>query len=325
MEHTIAETVESFLGVYAASRSANTERTYRIAMEAFRQMLAEQDIPYSSSVDILTEKLFNDFSNYLKIYSIATESLYIGVARNYYEYLIAEGIREFNLTQIRFIIRNRTRKQGERIPDFPRQNIEKLIDYAANEIPYLPTEDHNKKLINLRDSAFIVTLVDTGLRVTEACTLSRNMIDWCANRATIIGKGDKQAIVRFSNRSIAALENYLSERIELDESSGETISKLPIFARHDKGAKNKVLGITAKTGRVIVQQRVQECLGEAVKGTITPHSFRHYFVTNVLRQTGNMKVTQDLARHSSIGITQRYVHLANDELDTQYNKVFNGY
>ena len=29
--------------------------------------------------------------------------------------------------------------------------------------------------------------------------------------------------------------------------------------------------------------------------------------------------------YSSIGITQRYVHLANDELDTQYNKVFNGY
>ena len=58
MEHTIAETVESFLGVYAASRSANTERTYRIAMEAFRQMLAEQDIPYSSSVNILSEKMF---------------------------------------------------------------------------------------------------------------------------------------------------------------------------------------------------------------------------------------------------------------------------
>ena len=58
-------------------------------------------------------------------------------------------------------------------------------------------------------------------------------------------------------------------------------------------------------------------------GTITPHSFRHYFVTTVLRASGNMKLAQELARHSSIAITQRYAHLSDDELDRGYDDIFN--
>ncbi|MCK5319167.1 MAG: tyrosine-type recombinase/integrase, partial [Anaerolineales bacterium] len=68
---------------------------------------------------------------------------------------------------------------------------------------------------------------------------------------------------------------------------------------------------------------VREALGPEATGTITPHSFRHYFVTTVLRGSGgNLKLAQELARHRNIAVTQRYAHLSDDELDRGYHDIF---
>jgi integrase len=111
-------------------------------------------------------------------------------------------------------------------------------------------------------------------------------------------------------------------RAQLDGASRRPLSSLPLFARHDRGAGKKVLPITTRTGQNIINERVRESLGEGAVGTITPHSFRHYFVTTVLNATGNLKLAQELARHTNIAITQRYAHLSNDELDRGYFEVF---
>jgi integrase len=108
----------------------------------------------------------------------------------------------------------------------------------------------------------------------------------------------------------------------LDGKSRKPLSALPLFARHDKGAGSKVKPITPTTGRNIVSERVQEVLGDEAIGTITPHSFRHYFVTRVLSVTKNLKLAQNLARHQNIAVTQRYAHLSDDELDRGYWEVF---
>jgi integrase len=101
------------------------------------------------------------------------------------------------------------------------------------------------------------------------------------------------------------------------------LTSLPIFARHDKGAGKKVKPITTTTGRNIVAKLVRECLGEGAVGSITPHSFRHYFVTTILRGSGgNLKLAQELARHKNIAVTTRYAHLADDELDEGYYNIF---
>jgi integrase len=176
----------------------------------------------------------------------------------------------------------------------------------------------------LRDKAFLFTLADTGLRVHEACALRRGDVDWNEGRAVLIGKGDQQAVVRFSNRALRTLKDYMASRASLDGSSGRPLATLPLFARHDKGAGKKVLPISTTTGRAIVAKRTQEALGESAVGTVTPHSFRHYFVTSVLRGSGgNLKLAQELARHKNIAVTQRYAHLSDDELDRGYHEIFN--
>lgn len=322
-ETSICRSIDMFIENISLSRSENTERTYSNAMNAFKQMLSESGYDLEGSVNTLSEKIFGDFAKYLKAYSPATENLYINVAKNYFEFLAAEGICDFNLYQTKLLIKNRTRKPGIRLPQFPQHDIESVLEYAQNKIPCLPCENETDKLINLRDAAFLITLADTGLRIHEACNLRRGTIDWFSYKAIIIGKGNKEAVIRFSERSIRMLKTYLNERAVIDGATGSVLAALPVFARHDKGAGNKILPITTKTGRQIVTERVAECLGKDAVGTITPHSFRHYFVTNVLKKTGNMKLAQEFARHSSLTITQRYTHLSNEDLDNTYDSIFN--
>nr|MBP6210942.1 tyrosine-type recombinase/integrase [Anaerolineales bacterium] len=147
-------------------------------------------------------------------------------------------------------------------------------------------------------------------------------MDWNEGQTIIIGKGNKQAVVRFTARSMQAIKDYLAQRAELDGNSGRQLSSLPLFARHDKGAGKKVKPMTTTTGRNIVKERVQQILGDELVGKITPHSFRHYFVTSVLRGTGNLALAQKLARHENIQVTERYTHLTNEELDKAYYDVF---
>jgi integrase len=184
------------------------------------------------------------------------------------------------------------------------------------------TSLQNERLRAMRDAAFLLTLADTGLRVHEACGLRRGDVDWNESRAIVIGKGNQPALVRFSSRSMKALKEYLSARASLDGRSGRPLTSLPLFARHDKGAGKKVKPITTTTGRNIVAERVEQILGKDSVGRITPHSFRHYFVTTVLRGSGNLKLAQELARHKNIQVTQRYAHLSNDELDKGYYEIF---
>jgi site-specific recombinase XerD len=139
----------------------------------------------------------------------------------------------------------------------------------------------------------------------------------------LIGKGDREAVVRFSRRALSALKDYLRARASYDGDSGRPLGTLPIFSRHDRAAGNKVLPISTTTGRAIVKARVIQAVGNNVAGAITPHSFRHYFVTTVLRGSGgNLKLAQELARHKNIAVTQRYAHLTDDELDRGYHEIF---
>jgi site-specific recombinase XerD len=242
-------------------------------------------------------------------------------AKGFYEFLVAERLADLNLPKVQLLLRQRSRRPGVRLPQFPRDDIEYIINYANNLVNYKP-DDERERLRALRDRAFLLTLSDTGLRVHEACKLRRGDIDWNEMKAVIIGKGDRQAVVRFSRRSIQALREYINARATLDGASGKPLTSLPLFARHDRGAGNKVKPITTRTGQNIIAERVRESLGESSVGAITPHSFRHYFVTTVLRSSGNLKLAQELARHRSIAVTQRYAHLSDDELDRGYTEIF---
>ena len=320
---TISQSIAAYLDSVTLARSESTARTYRNALNSFTQTLEDKNLPPEETpIDDFSEDAIVWFATALKDNAPATERLYLTAVTGFYEYLAAEQLTEINLPRLRLLIRQRARRPGQRLPQFPRDAIEQVLTYA-DELRTRPVETDAERFRNLRDRAYLLTLSDTGLRVHEACGLRRGDLDWNEGKAIILGKGDREAIVRFSNRSLGAVKDYLSARAGLDGASGRALTSLPLFARHDKGAGKKVKPITTTTGRNIVSQRVRECLGKAAVGSITPHSFRHYFVTTVLRGSGgNLKLAQELARHKNIAVTTRYAHLADDELDQGYFEIF---
>ncbi|MBL6983104.1 MAG: tyrosine-type recombinase/integrase [Anaerolineales bacterium] len=319
----ISQAIAAYLDSVNLARSDNTVLTYTKAMRAFAEVLTNNNHPPDETIiSELVEDAVLWVVSAMKDHAPSTERLYLTAVTGFYEYLVAEQLCEINLPRLRLLIRNRARRPGQRLPQFPREDIEKVLLYAL-KLAEQPAEDDVHRLRNLRDRAFLLVLADTGLRVHEACALRRGDVDWNEAKAIIIGKGDQEAVVRFSSRSLSALKNYLDARVALDGASGRPLTSLPLFARHDKGAGKKVLPVTTTTGRNIVRQRVREALGEKAVGTITPHSFRHYFVTTILRGSGgNLKLAQKLARHKNIAVTQRYAHLADDELDQGYYEIF---
>jgi site-specific recombinase XerD len=323
----ISEAINSYLSMIKLSRSKQTMLTYRNALRVFQEVLiAKIRIAENASIENLTEDFISVIAEHLKNYSPATEQVYMQAIKGFYEYVDSERLAEINLSRVRVLIRQRSRRPGFRFPQFPMDDIERLLVQTENVESIIPLNDNDDlssvRLRAYRDRAFLLTLADTGLRVHEACKLRRGDMDWNEQRAIVIGKGDKQAVVRFTARSIQAIKDYLAQRAALDGNSGRPLTSLPLFARHDKGAGKKVKPITPITGRRIVQERVAQLLGKEAVGTITPHSFRHYFVTSVLRGTGNLRYAQELARHKNIAVTQRYTHLTNEELDKAFYEVF---
>ena len=320
---TISQAISAYLDSVKLARSDNTLLTYTKALRTFSDVLADRSYPpEGTQIGALTEDAVLWVVSAMKDHAPSTERLYLTAIAGFYEFLVSEKLCEVNLPRLRLLIRNRARRPGQRLPQFPRDDIANVLLYALS-LAEMPAEDENQRLRDLRDRAFLLVLADTGLRVHEACGLRRGDVDWNEAKAIIIGKGDQEAVVRFSSRALSALKNYLEARLALDGGSGRPLTSLPLFARHDKGAGKKVLPVTTTTGRNIVRQRVRESLGDKAVGTITPHSFRHYFVTTILRASGgNLKLAQELARHKNIAVTQRYAHLADDELDQGYFEIF---
>lgn len=323
----ISDVMAAYLRLVERSRSKHTKLSYKNALQVFSEVLRKQSLdPSTTPIAKLTEDLLGPLVDHLNVFSPATEQLYLQAVKGFYLYVDSERLAPINQSRVAVLIRQRSRRPGVRYPQFPANDIEMLLE-KIESVGNLITSDENEEMSDnilraYRDRAFLLTLADTGFRVHEACNLRRGDIDWNEQRALIIGKGDKQAIVRFTNRSLQAIKDYLQQRAPIDGNSGRQLSSLPLFARHDKGAGKKVKPITPTTGRNIVKERVEQFLGKELVGKITPHSFRHYFVTTVLRGTGNLKIAQELARHKNIQVTQRYTHLSDDELDKAYYDVF---
>lgn len=320
---SIAQAVAAYLDAVRLSRRPNTARTYRNALQAFLWTLKERGVDVeAASLSTLSEDMVLDFLRILKRQAPSTERLYLTALVQFYEYVVARWERPLNLARVRLLIRQHARRPGRRLPQFPYQAIEEVLAYV-DALGHKPAQNPRQHLQNLRDRAFLWTLAHTGLRVHEACQLRRGDLDWNTGHAVIIGKGDRQDVVRFSSKVLALLRDYLQERQSLDARSHKALKALPLFARHDKRAGNRVLPMSTVTGRNIVRRRVGEALGPEMVGRITPHDFRHYFVTRVLKGSGgNLKLAQRLARHQNIQVTQRYAHLDDQELDRAYREIF---
>jgi len=287
-------------------RSPKTIFAYRNALEQFVKAVG---------VDAeLNTETYTAFLTSIKTKAPSTKRVYTTAVRKFYAFSKAG-----NWFEMKEATEHYTRNQGKRIVNFNREAVEKVIEFCSS-LSTNTSASLSTNLEALRDRAFVLTLVDTGLRISEACALKRSDIDWLEGRAIIIGKGDKQAVIRFSNRSIDALKIYLHARASVEPNSRTPLGSQPLFARHDIRASKKIRPITAGGMWKAIKTRIEEAGVE--RSAVRIHDFRHYFVTMTYLAKGNLKLSQELARHESITTTNRYAHFGS-EADKAYDEIFN--
>jgi integrase/recombinase XerC/integrase/recombinase XerD len=279
--------------------------------------------PQTSSIDLVTEDHVSKFIATLKKQLPGTEQVYIVDIKNFYKFLGADNIKQFNYPRIETIIKMRKRKPPVRLPQFPEADMSEFLDKIDNIIyPEHPFENTNEKLRAYRDRAFMMTLADTGMRVGEACSLLVGSVDRKSRKVVLLGKNNEEAVVRFSPYCIEAINDYLAQRYEFDLKTGRQRSSLPLFMRHDNGAKrNNITLMGTSTALRFVKARILEVLKHHPEISVTPHSFRHYFGTIAYRITGDIRKTQSLLRHKKMETTRIYTHLDDKELDDAYNQI----
>jgi site-specific recombinase XerD len=296
--------IDDFLS--SLNRQKTTIATYRYALRRFVEVAG-------ADAELNTETYIK-FLKSIKDLSPSTSRIWRTAVLKFYAFCKVGNLAELNEATDHY-----TRKPGKRIANFNRDAVEKVIEHCS-ALDAEPSGTTTARLEALRDRAFVLTLADTGLRISEACSLKRGDIDWMEQRSIIIGKGDKQAIIRFSNRAIEALKAYLHARANVEPNSRTPLGSQPLFARHDIRASKKIRPITAGGMWKAIKTRIEEAGVE--RNAVRIHDFRHYFVTMTYLAKGNLKLSQELARHESINTTNRYAHFGG-EADIAYDEIFN--
>ncbi len=151
-----------------------------------------------------------------------------------------------------------------------------------------------------RNIALVECLYSTGCRAREIVELTVADISFETALAHVMGKGHKPRQVYMSPRVLAACQAYWQARG--DQSPGS-----PAFARHDDGAGKHQPRKMITTGGL--RQVIQVLSEQTGVDDFRPHSFRHYFATRLLRETGNLVIVQDALGHAKPETTRVYARL----------------
>ena len=236
----------------------------------------------------------------------------------FYKYLLAESIlvaSAADMERMREAFRDirRARHLLPKLP--PEEAVHALLDAARRVKP-----DPNKprlELARLRNIAMLEALRSSGMRVGELVGLKRDDLDYRQHSARVTGKGDKQRIVYFDDLAWNAIQQYLKERN--DGERGRALYQLPLFARHDRRASNKVLPLTTDTVRLVFNVLARDA---NIEIAMTPHSLRHAFATKVLEATGDLAVVQDMLGHSSPATTRIYTKVSSKRMRDAHRSAF---
>lgn len=141
----------------------------------------------------------------------------------------------------------------------------------------------------IRFKALVELLLGSAIRISEALSLDRNQIDFEKREATVIGKGNKERTVFFTDRALHWLKVYLDTRTD----------------------EHPALFVT-ETGRNRLKRpdiwRFFRRFGEAsgVKKPITPHLLRHTAATQLLFNGCPVAHIKEILGHERLETTCRY-------------------
>jgi site-specific recombinase XerD len=229
-----------------------------------------------------------------------TQNYYLIAIRAFLKYLARQEIKSLSAEKIELA------KVQERSLD--------LITHE--ELRRLMNAPNGTELKDLRDRAILEMLFSTGLRVSELCSLSRD-IDLNSDELSVRGKGGKVRVVFVSDEAKKTLKQYLNARKDMDDA---LFIKIGGNAPKTLGRKGENLGVTKRTIERVVKELA---IKAGISKKVTPHVMRHMFATDLLGNGADLRSVQAILGHANIGTTQIYTHVTDKHLRDIHKKFHN--
>lgn len=256
---------------------------------------AEMDI---EDLDIMTFKAYQLYiSEHRDINKISVRT-YARAVKVFYRWLYFEDYIDIDINRLNLM----------------KANKEVILPLSDIEVKQLLMLYNNSSFLSCRNRCIIMLMLDCGLRLGEIVNLMLNDIDFVNHYLVINGKGSKQRVVPFGSALSEQLVTYFSYRNSVSSASNSVF------------LTQKNTAITHNTIKMLFA-RIKK---KKTFSRVYPHLLRHTFATNYIYNGGNLEVLRVLMGHSTINITQIYIHLAsqmhlindnyNSHLDTLLNE-----
>ncbi|WP_411824871.1 site-specific tyrosine recombinase XerD [Leptospira sp. 'Mane'] len=289
-QNQLLQTFQEYLSV-EKGLSDNSIYSYGYDLNKFAIFLEKEHINF-------LEVKANDIMRFLeeereRKISAKTLAREVVAIRQFYKFLRDEKRLDSNPTE-----KIETPEVARTIPDYLTQT----------EIDELFRNIKEDNIYELRDKCIFELLYSSGLRISEACNLRIGDVDMDNMAITVEGKGGRQRLVPFGEKSLEILKKYMTE------SRPEILKK-----------RVCEFVFVSKKGSYINRKSVWRLLNHYIKRTkikkkVTPHTLRHSFATHLLENHADLKSVQELLGHIDISTTQIYTHMANKTLKEVHKK-----
>ncbi len=225
-----------------------------------------------------------------------TQNYHIIAIRNFLKYLAKRGVKSVSPEKIEL-----GKQEDRHVTFLENEELNRLLDSPKGN-----------DLDALRDKAILSMLFSTGMRVSELCSLNRDKVDLKRGELSVLGKGRKIRLVFISDQARDHIGNYLDKRKDADEALFIRIPKTGTYT------KDSDLRLTPRSIQRIVKKHAVQAgiMGKKV----SPHTLRHSYATDLLRNGADIRSVQAMLGHSSVTTTQIYTHVTDTQLREVHKK-----
>ena len=218
--------------------------------------------------------------------------------RHFYEFLVKKGYVKEN-----YFIFVESPKTDKKYPQtLYKEQIEAIFEAKNRRTDFLAK----------RDQAILYLLYYTGIRAAELVSLQYQNIDFRNRHLRVLGKGNKERIVPFTEECRDVIKEY-AEKVRPDLLNKALIKK-PNFILNNQGNPLTTRGLE------YILDSIEKKTGSFVG--LHPHILRHSFATHLLENGADLRVIQELLGHESINATQVYTHVSEEAMQEIYSSSF---
>lgn len=220
--------------------------------------------------------------------------------------------RNHHLTVLRAFLRYLI--QEEELDVYPPDRVKRFKEeqrqvsvLTGEELERLRGTPNTDKREGKRDKAILEMFFSTGLRLSELRSLNVKDLNFQTREISVRGKRSKIRVVFLSDSAVAALQEYMNSR---------TDHLSPLFIRNqDKAVNIMPPGEEFRLSRISIYNIVKKhAMAAGIVTNPSPHTLRHSFATDLLRNGADLRSVQELLGHKDLSTTQIYTHVTNPQL-----------